>query len=106
MLEIDGPLGGIVVESRPDPRNGVVLVAKVPRGGEGYAAVRERLEAWGPFERRGRRGPAARVLVFGLVVASIFFVPFFLDDFVVHSRLLGAMVVAGFLLVLRSAMRG
>jgi hypothetical protein len=106
MTEIDGPLGGIVVESQPDPRTGVVLVAQVPRGGEGYFVVRQHLEGWMPFHRRGRRGPVARVVVFGLVVASIFFVPFFVDDFVAHSRFLGAMLIAGFLVLLRGAVRG
>jgi hypothetical protein len=106
MTEVTGPLGGIIVESQPDARSGVVLVAQVPRGGAGYGAVRHRLERWRAFERRGRRGPAARVAVFGLVVASIFFVPFLLDDFVAHSRLLGAMLIAGLLFVLRGAVRG
>jgi hypothetical protein len=106
MTEVTGPLGGLVVESEPDARTSVVLVAQVPRGGEGYASVRQRLERWGAFERRARRGPAARAVVFGLVVASIFFVPFFLDDFVAHSKLLGATLIAGLLVVLRGAVRG
>jgi hypothetical protein len=106
MTEVTGPLGGLVVESEPDARTGVVLVAQVPRGGEGYAAVRNRLERWRPFERRARRGPVARAVVFGLVVVSIFFVPFFLDDFVAHSKLLGATLVAGLLVVVRGAVRG
>ena len=106
IVEIDGPLGGIVVQSEPDARSGAVLSARVPRGGDGYAAVRRALEGWRPFHRRGRRGPAARVAVFGLVVAGIFFVPFFLDDFVARSRLLGAVVVAALLLVVRGAVRG
>jgi hypothetical protein len=106
MTEVAGPLGGLVVESEPDARTGVVLVAQVPRGGEGYASVRHRLERWRAFERRGRRGPAARAMVFAIVVASVFFVPFFLDDFVAHSKLLGATLVAGLLFVLRAAVRG
>jgi hypothetical protein len=106
MIEVTGPLGGVVVESQPDPRSGMVFVAHVPLGGDGYPPVRQKLEEWRRFERRGRRGPMARLAVFGLVVAGIFFVPFFLDDFVAHSRVLGAMLVAGTLFVLRGAVRG
>jgi hypothetical protein len=106
MIEVTGPLGGVVVESKPDPRTGMVFVAHVPVGGDGYPPVRQKLEEWLRFERRGRRGPLARLAVFALVVAGIFFVPFFLDDFVAHSRVLGAMLVAGMLFVLRGAVRG
>ncbi len=103
VTEIAGPLGGIVVESKPHERSGVGLVAKVPRGGEGFQAMRLRLERWRAFERRGRRGPAARLAVSGLVVGRLLFVPFLLADFVAHSRLLGTVLIAGLLLLLRRA---
>ena len=106
MLEVPGPLGGMLVESTPDAGSGVVLVAQVPKGGHTYSAVRQRLERWRPICRQARRGPVRRIAVFGVVVASIFFVPFFLDDFVAHSKLLGVAMVAGLLALLRSTVRG
>ena len=106
MVEIDGALGGLRVESLPDTRSGVVYVAHVPRGGDGYADVRARLESWGPVERKGRRGPAVRLAVAVVVVAGIFFVPFLLDDFVARSKLVAAALVIGTWLVMRTAMRG
>jgi hypothetical protein len=105
VVEIAGSLGGLRVESLPDPRSGVVLEAHVPRGGEGYADVRRRLESWGPVERRGRRGPAVRVAIGALVVGAIFFVPFLLEDFVARSRVVAAVLVAGMWIAMRVAMR-
>ena len=35
IVEMRGALGGLRVESQPDPRSGVVIVASVPRGGDG-----------------------------------------------------------------------
>jgi hypothetical protein len=105
MVEIDGGLGGIRVESLPDPRSGVVFEAHVPRGGAGYADVRSRLESWGRIDRRGRRGPAVRFAIAALIVASIFFVPFLLEDFVARSHVLAAALVMGLWLVMRFAMR-
>ena len=105
IVEIDGALGGLRVESEPDPRSGVVFEAQIPRGGAGYAEVRARLEAWRPLERRGRRGPAVRLAVGFLVVAGIFFVPFLLDDFVARSKVVAAALVAGMWLALRLALR-
>jgi hypothetical protein len=75
IVEIDGSLGGVRVESLPDPRTGVVFVVDVPRGGPGWADVRAAIESWRPIERRGRRGPAVRLLTGALVVAGIFFLP-------------------------------
>jgi hypothetical protein len=106
IVEVDGSLGGLRVESRPDPRSGVVFEAQVPRGGEGYAEVRDRLESWRTVERRGRRGPAMRLVVGALVVAAIFFVPFLLEDLVARSKLVAAGLVAGMWLVMRAVMRG
>ncbi len=105
MFEIAGALGGLRVESLPDPRSGVVFVADFPRGGAGFADVRARLETWGTVVRRGRRGPAMRVAIGALVVVAIFFVPFFLEDVVARSRWIAAALVAGMWLVLRAALR-
>ncbi|MGH7297932.1 MAG: hypothetical protein ACRELB_23530 [Polyangiaceae bacterium] len=105
MVEVEGSLGGIRVESLPDPRTGVVYEAHVPRGGAGYAEVRARLESWGPMERRGRRGPAVRFALGALVVVGIFFVPFLLEDFVARSRVVAAGLVISMWLVMRFAMR-
>jgi hypothetical protein len=105
IVEIDGSLGGLRVESYPDAR-GVVFEARVPRGGEGYAEVRARLESWRTIERRGRRAPRVRVALGALVVAGIFFVPFLLDDFVAHSKLVAAGLVTAMWLVMRVVTRG
>jgi hypothetical protein len=101
IVEVDGALGGVRVESEPDARSGVVLVAEVPRGGAGWSDVRARLESWRSIERRGRRGPAMRVVLAVLVVAGIFFLPFLLEDFVVRSRGLALALV----LVMWAALR-
>jgi hypothetical protein len=106
VLEIDGSLGGVRVESLPDPRTGVVFVVDVPRGGPGWADVRAAIESWRPIERRGRRGPAVRLLTGVLVVAGIFFLPFLLDDFVARSKLVAAALVAATWIAMRVALRG
>jgi hypothetical protein len=105
IVEIDGSLGGLRVESYPDAR-GVIYEARVPRGGEGYADVRRRLESWRPIERRGRRAPRVRLALGALVVAAFFFVPFLLDDFVAHSKMIAAGLVAAMWLVMRMVTRG
>ena len=105
VVEVEGALGGLRVESDPDARTGVVFVVDVPRGGEGWADVRAVVARWRPIERRGRRGPAVRVLIAALVVAGIFFLPFLLEDFVARSRLLAAGLVAGTWLAMRAALR-
>jgi hypothetical protein len=106
IVEIDGALGGVRVESVPDPRSGVVFVVDVPRGGAGWADVRAAVESWRPVERRSRRGPAVRLLVGALVVGGIFFLPFLLDDFVARSKLVAAALVAATWIAMRLALRG
>jgi hypothetical protein len=106
VLEVDGALGGLRVGFGHDPGTGDPREIRVPRGGEGYADVRARLESWRPIERRSRRGPAVRVAMGALVVAGIFFVPFLLDDFVSRSRLFAAGLVALAWIAMRVAMRG
>ncbi|HXN32834.1 MAG TPA: hypothetical protein VN894_13275, partial [Polyangiaceae bacterium] len=85
VVEVAGPLGGLRVESEPDPISGAVSVLRVPRGGEAFSEVRASLERWRPLERRGRHRPGVRFAVGAVVVAAIFFVPFLLDDFVGRS---------------------
>jgi hypothetical protein len=101
IVEIDGALGGLRVESAPDPDGGGVSVVHVPRGGEAFGELRRHLARWGPIERRGRRGPLVRLAVGAVVVAGIFFVPFLLDDFVARSRIAAAGLVLGMWLVMR-----
>jgi hypothetical protein len=105
IVEVEGGLGGLRVESVADPR-GLVFEAQVPRGGEGYADVRGKLESWRPIDRRGRRGPALRLAMGAVVVAAIFFVPFLLEDFVARSKLVAVALVLGMWLVMRVVMRG
>jgi len=106
IVEVEGALGGLRVESEPDRATGVVDVVHVPRGGEGYAQVRARLERWRPLERHGRRGPAVRLAIGALVVAGIFFVPFFVEDFLARSKLGAAALVLAMWVVMRLAVRG
>jgi hypothetical protein len=105
VVEVAGALGGLRVESEPDPRTGVVSVVRVPRGGDAFGDVRARLEAWRPLERRGRRGPAVRLALGAIVVVGIFFVPFLLDDFVARSKLVAAGLVVAMWLVMRVVIR-
>jgi hypothetical protein len=106
IVEVDGVLGGLRVESEPDPRTGVVLVASVPRGGERFGEVRAALEQWRPLERRARLGLRVRVLSGAAVVAGVFFLPFVLDDVVARSRVIPAVLVLLAWAVTRSTMRG
>ena len=59
----------------------------------------------GKLERRSRRGPAVRFAMGALLVASIFFLPFILDDFVSHSKLVAASLVAVAWIAMRFALR-
>jgi hypothetical protein len=104
IVEVEGALGGLRVESLPDAQR-EVLEAQVPRGGHGYADVRGKLESWRGIERRGRRGPAVRLAVGAAVVVAIFFVPFLLEDFVARSKLVAAALVGGMWLVARVVTR-
>jgi hypothetical protein len=106
IVEVQGALGGLRVESEPDPRTGVVLVASVPRGGEHFGDVRAALERWRPIERRPRLGIGVRVLSGAAVVAAVFFLPFLLDDFVGRSRAVAGVLVLLAWAVARWTMRG
>jgi hypothetical protein len=106
IVEVPGALGGLRVESTPDPRSGVVLVASVPRGGEHFGDVRAVLERWRPIERRRRLSVGVRVLSGAGIVAAMFFMPFVLDDFVARSKLVAAVIVLLAWAVARWTMRG
>jgi hypothetical protein len=106
IVEIHGALGGLRVESEPDARSGVVLVASVPRGGERFGDVRAALERWRPIERRPRLGVGVRLLSGAAVVAAVFFLPFLLDDFVARSKAVAAVLVLLAWAVARWTMRG
>jgi hypothetical protein len=106
IVEIDGVLGGIRVESAPDVVSGVFLSASVPRGGEGFGEVRARLEQWRTIERRSKRGSGVRLLLGVAIVMAMFFLPFVLDDFVARSRLLAGGVVVLAWAAIRWTMRG
>jgi hypothetical protein len=106
VVEVDGPLGGIRVESAPDGATGVVLVASVPRGGDGFGEVRAHLELWRAIERRTRRGAGVRLLLGVAVVGALFFLPFVLDDFVARSKLLASSLVLVTWAAIRWTMRG
>jgi hypothetical protein len=105
IVEVEGALGGLRIESAPDPRSGIVTIVRVPRGGEAFGEVRARLEQWRPIERRGRQGPTVRFALGAIVVAGIFFVPFLLDDFVARSKLTAAGLVVAMWLVMRAVIR-
>ena len=106
IVEIDGALGGIRIDSAPDAASGIVLSASVPRGGEGFGEVRARLEQWRTIERRGRTGSGGRLLVGVAVVMALFFLPFVLDDFVARSKVLAGAVVVLAWAAIRWTMRG
>jgi hypothetical protein len=106
IVEVRGGLGGLRVESVPDPRTGVVLVASIPRGGDCFGDVRAALERWRPIDRRPRLGVGVRVLTGVGIVASMFFMPFVLDDFVARSKVVAALIVLLAWAVARWTMRG
>ena len=106
ITEVDGPLGGLKVESVPDAQGVAACVIHVPRGGEAYGSVRKALEGWRRIERRGRRGRGALLVTGVVVVAAIFFVPFLLEDVVGRSRILAVALVVGMGLTMRMVVRG
>ena len=104
IVEIDGSLGGLVVESRRAA--GESVEAHIPQGGHGYAELCAKLERWRPVERRPRGRPSTRLMFGAVIVAAFFFVPFFLDDVVAHSKFFAAGMVAASWLALRMVLRG
>ena len=106
IVEIDGALGGLRIESEPEIGNGFVVVASVPRGGAAFGQVRARLERWRAIERKRRNGPAKRLLLGVLIVAAIFFLPFVLDDIAARSNFVVAVFVLGAWMAMRATLRG
>jgi hypothetical protein len=105
IIEIDGPLGGLRLELRggpdlPDLPDRVDL----PRGGEHFADLRTELALWSPLTRAPRRRRLTRVGLGALVVLAIFFVPFFVDDVVMRSRVAACAVILGLWLATRAAL--
>jgi hypothetical protein len=105
IVEVEGSLGGLRVESQRDPATGELSVVHVPRGGARFAEVRATLEHWRPIERRGRRGPAVRFAIGAAIVVAIFFTPFLLEDFVARSKVIAAVLVIGMWIAMRAALR-
>jgi len=104
VVEIDGALGGVRVESQPDLSGGGVVIS-VPRGGNNFGELRAALERWRSIERRPRLGVGVRLL-FGIgVVTAIFFLPFLLDDFA-RTKAVAAILVLLAWGVTRWTMRG
>jgi hypothetical protein len=103
IVDVEGPLGGLRVASRPDARG--TLVVSVPRGGEGFGDVRAELERWIAVERRGRRGPVVRVAIGLGVVAAVFFLPFVFEDVVARSQMVSGLLVAFTWIAMRWALR-
>jgi hypothetical protein len=104
IVEIEGALGGLRVESSGDGA-GAGSTVYVPRGGANFGQVRARLELWRAIERRGRRGPAARFILGAAIVVAFFFVPFVLDDLVARSKVFSAALVVGMWVAMRAALR-
>jgi hypothetical protein len=104
VVEIDGTLGGVRVESLPDA-SGAVTVISMPRGGDRFGEMRAAIERWRSIERRPRLGVGVRLL-FGIgVVTAIFFLPFLLDDFA-RTKAVAAILVLLAWGVTRWTMRG
>jgi hypothetical protein len=105
IVEVEGSLGGLRVESLRDPASGDVSVVHVHRGGARFPEVRATLERWRAIERRGRRRPAVRFAIGAAIVVAIFFTPFLLEDFVARSKLIAAVLVIGMWIAMRGALR-
>jgi hypothetical protein len=102
IVEVDGRLGGLRLELA----RGSDLPERidVPRGGERFIELRTALASWRPIERAPRRGRAVR-LAFGVVIVlSIFFVPFVLDDLATRSKVAACGVILGLWLAMRAAL--
>jgi hypothetical protein len=105
IVDIDGPLGGLRVQLTRDASPDGPKRIDVPRGGERFGELRAQLAQWRAVERAGRRSRTARVLIGALVVVGIFFLPFFLEDFVARSRVLAFALVLGVWVAIRLTVR-
>jgi hypothetical protein len=84
VTELDGALGGLRVTLRDDET--LPERIDIPRGGAAYAELRARLAGWSAIERAPRRGVVTRIVIGAGVIAAIFFLPFFFEDFVARSK--------------------
>ncbi|HEX7602001.1 MAG TPA: hypothetical protein VF316_10365 [Polyangiaceae bacterium] len=93
--EIPGVLGGLRLDLAQgwDGKDDSPEIVDVPRGGDGFSELRTALEDIRPLEapKRGRR--ELRIVLFVVVIVSIFFVPFILDMIGGQSRLIALAVV-------------
>jgi hypothetical protein len=105
--EVPGVLGGLRLDLAAgwDGKDDSPELVDVPRGGQGFAELRAALEDVRPLEspKRGRR--QLRLVLFVVVVASIFFVPFALDMIGGQSRLIALAVVLGVWVGMRLLLR-
>jgi len=105
IVAIDGPLGGLRVLVRGGGSADVPERVDVPKGGEHFAELRDRLASWAPIERAGRRSRATRIVLGVVVVVGIFFLPFVFDDFVARSKVAAFVVILGVWLAMRFVAR-
>jgi len=105
VTELEGALGGMRVMLRDDGDDTLPERVDIPRGGAAYATLRAELSAWCAIERQPRRGVVARLVIGAAVVAAIFFLPFFFEDFVVRSKGLALALVLAMWLAARLVTR-
>jgi hypothetical protein len=105
IIEVEGALGGLRVESSTDPAGELGAAVYIPRGGADFGRIRARLEGWRAIERRGRRGPGARFAMGTAIVLAFFFAPFVLEDVVARSKVFAAALVVGMWAAMRVALR-
>jgi len=93
--EIDGALVGLRVELKKgwDGDTDSPELVDIPRGGMGFGELRASLDRIKPVERPRKNSRIARIAVAVLVVAGIFFLPFFLDDLFGRSKMLAVGLV-------------
>jgi hypothetical protein len=84
VTELEGALGGLRVQLRDD--DALPERIDIPRGGSAYGALRASIATMHAIERAPRRGAITRFVIGAAVVAGIFFLPFFFEDFVVRSK--------------------
>ncbi len=105
VIAIDGPLGGLRVLVRGGGGPDTPARVDIPKGGEGFVELRDRLASWAPIERAGRRSRATRIVLGVAVVVGIFFLPFVFDDFVARSKIAAFVVILGVWLAMRVVAR-
>jgi hypothetical protein len=105
IVAVDGPLGGLRVLLKTGGNPDAPSRVDVPKGGQRFAELRERLASWAPIERAGRRSRATRIVLGVLVVVGIFFLPFVFDDFVARSKVAAFVVILGVWLAMRVVAR-